>query len=94
MIHESEVQIGHKSAQIVGQFNVFCRRTGSWRVTVAAGYGNGKQNRVRRTYRFPDDWSQAKQKKEVEKKAALLYAEYCKKQVMPGQEMLFSDYAD
>lgn len=66
----------------------------SWRVTISAGYSDGRQQRVRRTYRLPEDWSLAKQRKEIEKKAALLLAECCNKQVVPGQEMLFSDYAE
>lgn len=61
----------------------------SWRITVSAGYKNGKQQRIFRSFRFPDEWSAAKQKKEAEKKAALLYAEYSNHQVMPGRDMLF-----
>ena len=66
----------------------------SWRVTISAGYKDGKQQRIRRSYRFPEEWSKEKQRKEVEKKAALLYAEYCNDRLSPGRDMLFSEFAD
>lgn len=70
------------------------RGRNSWRVTVSAGYKENKQKRIHRTFRFPAEWSQEKQEKEVEKKAALLYAEFSNNQIMPGKDMLFSEFSE
>ena len=66
----------------------------SWRVTVSAGYKVGKQQRIRRSFKFPEEWSIEKQRKEVGKKAAILYSEFFNNQIVPGRDMLFSEFSD
>ena len=66
----------------------------TWRVTISDGYKNGKQQVIRRLFKFPVLWSADKQRKEVERNAALLYAEYLNSQLLPGRDMLFAEYAD
>ncbi|MDW7657724.1 MAG: site-specific integrase [Bacillota bacterium] len=70
------------------------RGRSSWRVSISAGYKDGKQQKIHRSFRFPEEWSTEKQRKEVEKKAAILYSEFFNKQIAPGRDMLFSEFAD
>lgn len=50
------------------------RGKSSWRVTVTDGYNNGKQNRIRETYKFPQTWPIERQREEIEKLASALEA--------------------
>lgn len=65
----------------------------SWRVSIPAGYDNNKQKLIRKTFRFPSTWSMERQRKEVEKQAALLYAECINGNQPPSRDMNFRDFA-
>lgn len=72
--------------------NLENRGNGSWRVTISDGYApDGRKNRFQRTIKVDPAKSPLAQRREAEKQAALLEADYRRKLVMAGNKLPISE---
>ncbi len=71
------------------------RGDGSWRITVSGGYGpDGKQIRVRRTFRSDPNTTANSQRKQAEKYAAALETDFERQQVSDAKKLTFKTVFD
>lgn len=75
--------------------NLENRGNGSWRVTISDGYNpDGSKRRFQRTIHVDPRKTENAQRKEAEKKAALIEADYQRKLVLPGNKITIAQLAE